>query len=87
MAKKLLCTRCLTVGKPKFEMPGNPAFELILWFLCILPGLIYSSWRYSRRRPFCRACGADEMIPLSSPRAQQLLAAAGSSTDASAGAR
>jgi len=74
MPETLLCTQCLSRVYPQTVTPGNIFFELILWLLFILPGLLYSIWRLSARRRVCPFCGATAMIPLNSPRAQQLLA-------------
>ena len=74
MAKQLLCTRCLTLGKPKTATRGSLATEIVLWLLMILPGVLYSLWRLTTRRPVCRACGSPDLIPPTSPRARQLLA-------------
>ena len=74
MAKQLLCTRCLTVGKPKMETRGSLGTEIVLWLLMVLPALLYSLWRLTTRRPAYRACGSPDLIPPTSPRARQLLA-------------
>ncbi len=67
------CTTCHTVGKPKTETRGNLLTEIFLWLLFILPGLLYSLWRLTTRRPVCRACGSPSIVPLSSPIARQAL--------------
>lgn len=71
-----ICTQCGTVGKPKTTTPGSFFMELILWLCFLVPGLIYSVWRLSARRPTCRTCGAiRSLVPLQSPRGRELAAA------------
>ena len=76
-----ICVQCGSVGKPKKTARGSFLVEIGLWLLFLLPGLIYSLWRLSTKRPTCRTCGAgDSMVPLYSPRGRQLAAEFG--TDA-----
>lgn len=76
-ARKLgICTQCGTVGTPKTITPGSILVEIFLWLCFIVPGLIYSVWRLSARRPTCRTCGAiRSLVPLHSPRGRELAAA------------
>jgi len=73
MAKKLLCINCGYQGKPKFITKGSILIEIILWICFIIPGVIYSLWRHASRYRACPSCEAGNMIPLNSPRAQELL--------------
>lgn len=73
MAKILLCSNCGTQGKPKLKTKGSIFIEIILWLCLIVPGLIYSIWRHTTRYKACPSCGAPNMIPLDSPRAQEVL--------------
>lgn len=68
----MLCTRCLSEGRPKRVTRGSLWIETILWLTFIVPGLIYSVWRLTTRHDACRACGSDELVPLNSPRARAL---------------
>ena len=71
-----ICTQCGTVGTPKTITPGSILVEIFLWLCFIVPGLIYSVWRLSARRPTCRTCGAiRSLVPLHSPRGRELAAA------------
>jgi uncharacterized membrane protein len=72
-AKPMLCPNCLTQKKPKTKVKGSILIEIILWLCFIIPGLIYSLWRSGSRFKVCPACNETGMIPLGSPRAQQLL--------------
>lgn len=65
-----VCTRCGHVGSTGTETPGNLLIEIILWLFFLIPGLIYSIWRISKRHHVCRSCGTGAgLIPASSPNA------------------
>ena len=53
--------------------PSHGAYEIVLWCLLILPGLIYSLWRVTTRSDVCRACGSSELVPATSPVGKKLL--------------
>lgn len=63
------CVTCGTTGSRTTNTRGNLLIEIILWFFFIVPGVIYSLWRLTTVRKVCRACGSDQIIPPSSPRA------------------
>ncbi|HES59120.1 MAG TPA: hypothetical protein ENO18_01700 [Caldithrix sp.] len=75
MGKKLICSSCGYLGKPKKYTKGSIFLEIILWFLFIVPGLIYSLWRSTSAARFkgCPKCGSTEMIPVDSPRGRKLI--------------
>lgn len=83
----MLCTNCLTEGRPKNYIKGNVVLELLLWTLFLVPGLIYTVWRLSTRYKGCPKCGAADMIPINSPRAQAMLAGQDTAAMASQGAK
>lgn len=66
-----ICTRCGTASASP-EMPGSGWIELLLW-MYILPGLIYSIWRRSKKSESCPACGCKELIPMATPAGQRLV--------------
>ncbi len=68
----MICSTCGQTGGLKTETPGSFLIELVLWLFFLLPGLIYSIWRISARKQVCASCGGAAMIPLNSPRGQQL---------------
>ena len=74
MANVMFCTHCGTQAKPKKKTPGSFLIELFLWCFFIVPGLIYSLWRVSNKKQVCPTCGAEHMVPLSSPVAQRAAA-------------
>lgn len=67
-----VCKQCGTVDEPATETPGSFAIELILWLCFLVPGLIYSFWRLSRKHAVCRACGSREIVPLDTPVGRKL---------------
>lgn len=77
MADQKLCTVCGAVGNTKRHMKGSLLTELFLGCFFLIPGLIYSIWRHTTVAQVCRNCGSPAVIPLSSPFAQQTLAARG----------
>jgi hypothetical protein len=52
---------------------GSIITELFLWFMFLLPGIIYSIWRANTKYYGCPSCTQKTMIPASSPRGQQLI--------------
>lgn len=67
MARNVICAACGTIGKPKTETRGSIFIEIILWLCFLVPGLIYSIWRLTTRRPVCRACSGQQLLPLDTP--------------------
>ena len=73
MANQYFCNSCGTVGKPRVRNRGSSAIEIILWLLLLIPGICYTLWRMGRKDRYCRACGAQSMIPADSPMARRHL--------------
>jgi len=71
-SKKYICSTCGYVGKPKSATSGSFLMELVLWLLLILPGIIYSIWRLTTKHLVCPKCGNATMIPLDTPKGQEL---------------
>lgn len=63
------CKNCGYTGSPQFYTPGGCLIELALWCFFLVPGIIYTLWRWSRTsRSKCPNCGQiNTMIPLNSP--------------------
>ncbi len=74
MPEALLCANCMYQGQPKMIVKGSFLIEVVLWLFLTIPGLIYTIWRSGAREKIYPSCGALNMVPLQSPRAQQLLA-------------
>lgn len=51
------CANCKNKVNGKKKTPGYFLLELFLWFLFIIPGLIYSIWRISNKKLVCEECG------------------------------
>jgi proteolipid membrane potential modulator/LITAF-like zinc ribbon protein len=69
----MICPACGTRTEPTTRTPGSIWIEIVLWLCFIIPGLIYSLWRLTSKEKVCPACGATGMIPVSTPRGQQLV--------------
>jgi len=74
MAKQMVCPNCGTVAVPQKYTKGSFVMEVLLWLLFLVPGLIYSLWRMTTRYKGCPACKAANVIPLGTPRADEILA-------------
>lgn len=74
MTRERLCLTCQTVGIPKTATRGSIWIELVLWLCFLIPGLIYSIWRITGKTRVCRACGSQQLVPLTSPAARKVLA-------------
>jgi hypothetical protein len=68
----LVCSRCRHVGEPVSSTPGSIWIELVLWLCLLIPGLVYSLWRLSRRHPVCARCGSADLLPVDTPRGREL---------------
>lgn len=62
-----ICTTCNYSGIFKKTNKGSFLLEIFLWFLYIIPGLIYSIYRRSNRRRQCPNCLNFTIIPTNSP--------------------
>ena len=68
----MFCKSCGHEGEPVAHTPGSFFIELVLWICFIIPGLVYSFWRLSRRRKVCAGCRSSDIIPSNSPLARSL---------------
>lgn len=69
-----ICPNCYYVGKPKKIAKGEFILELILWLVGLIPGIIYSLWRFFNKREECPTCKAQNLLLLDSPRGMELWA-------------
>ena len=67
-----ICKSCGSLTKGKTETPGNFFIEVILWCCYIVPGLLYSIWRRSKRHKICEWCKSPDLIPPDSPIALEI---------------
>jgi RNase P subunit RPR2 len=72
--KRVICNRCESMTKPEKFTPGHILIEIALWLCFLLPGLLYSLWRFTNKRVVCTICGSHELIPLASPKGKRMLA-------------
>lgn len=70
--KDKVCSLCGHLGKAKKKLDGSVLIEIILWLFMILPGLIYSLWRWSTSHETCRSCGSRTLLPADSPRGRRI---------------
>lgn len=50
--------------------------ELMLWALLLIPGILYTAWRWSTSdKKLCAMCGSESLIPVDSPRAREAMRA------------
>ena len=68
-----LCTSCGYVGETETITKGSTDTEIILWFCFLIPGLIYSIWRFRSRHEICPICDQVTIIPADSPEAQKII--------------
>jgi hypothetical protein len=68
----MICKSCGTAQHGALALPGSGWIEFILWLCCLVPGLIYSIWRRSKRSAACSACGSRELVNTATPIGQAL---------------
>jgi transcription elongation factor Elf1 len=52
------------------KLPGNIYIEILLWLLIIVPGIIYTTWRWTGKRTYiCPKCYNDKVVENSHPDA------------------
>jgi hypothetical protein len=61
------CKSCGHTGKPRIVTGGSIWIELVLWLCFIVPGLVYSLWRLTRRGQRCEKCDSTDLVPTDSP--------------------
>ncbi|CAH1385194.1 hypothetical protein [Candidatus Nitrotoga sp. M5] len=68
-----LCTSCGYTGETKTVSKGSIDTEIILWFCFLIPGVIYSIWRYRSQHEVCSVCDQATIISAHSPEAQKII--------------
>ena len=69
MKNAIYCTDCGIVGITSRKMRGSIFIEIVAWLFFIVPGIIYSLWRYTTVARVCPGCASENIIPKDSPRA------------------
>jgi len=72
--RTMICPSCGSRGPAKIQVRGSIWIEIILWLMLIVPGLIYSIWRLTTKRPVCVQCDQPGIIPIATPRGAELAA-------------
>jgi hypothetical protein len=70
--REVICADCGSRNSVSTETRGSFLIEIVLWLCVLLPGLIYSLWRFSSRHPVCSKCGSVRLIPLDTPAGREL---------------
>ena len=67
------CNSCHN-SSARAVMKGNGWIELILYFVYIIPGILYSIWRRSGQPNICPICNAPALVPISAAKPSPTLA-------------
>jgi hypothetical protein len=62
-----ICRQCGTLNDGETALPGHGWIEAILWLCYLVPGLIYSIWRRSKKQAVCVACGSRDLVQVGTP--------------------
>ncbi|MEQ1741845.1 MAG: HDOD domain-containing protein [Candidatus Nitrotoga sp.] len=68
-----VCTSCAYEGETKTISKGSANTGIILWFFFLIPGLVYSIWRFLSRHEVCPICNQATIIPVGSPKAKNVI--------------
>jgi DNA-directed RNA polymerase subunit RPC12/RpoP len=71
--KGYVCLGCGYDGPMKKRLGGSGFIELMLWLFFIIPGIIYTSWRGSKKIYTCPQCKNEKVVKASHPDAIALL--------------
>lgn len=74
------CTRCHSVAPARMLNPGSLLTEILLFCLFVVPWIIYAIWRRQARKLVCSVCGADAIVPVTSPEGARIAASAQAAT-------
>ena len=64
----MYCQNCGSIVRPKLQVKGTFALEILLWCFFVIPGLAYTLWRLTTKEKRCPRCDAPNVIPLDSPK-------------------
>lgn len=71
--KTHVCPNCRSVIHPARVTPGSTFLEVLLWLCFLLPGILYTAWCSANKKTVCPICGAQNLVPLSTPAGQALV--------------
>jgi len=61
-----ICRACWLVATPKIITKGSTFIEVVLWCLFLIPGILYSVWRYITKEKVCPGCFSLGVSPIDS---------------------
>lgn len=61
-----VCKACWLIATPECTAKGSSLTEIVLWCLCIVPGVFYSVWRRGAREKACPVCSSHAVVPINS---------------------
>jgi hypothetical protein len=68
-----VCRNCEQLVSPNTGRQGSCLIEIVLWLLFLIPGLIYTLWRFSRSNQTCPVCGAvNTMVPANTQAGREI---------------
>lgn len=67
--QSVVCLHCGHEGVAKISSKGSALLEALLWFALILPGLLFSVWRFTTRERVCASCGQPRLVVSGTPAA------------------
>ena len=73
LSRKYICMECGCQRDPIIAKRGFLVIEIFMWFLYILPGVIYSIWRRVRTQEVCPKCQTPSIVLMSSSRAMGMM--------------
>ncbi len=68
-----ICKECWLIGTPRVVSRGSTVIEIFLWGLFLIPGMIYSAWRFMTKEKRCPQCSSLAVIPLNSEIGKRVL--------------
>jgi hypothetical protein len=63
-----VCKQCWAIASPREEAGGSQFVEKLLWFLLIVPGAVYTTWRRMNKVKVCPHCSSREIVLMNSPK-------------------
>lgn len=72
LLKKHVCKDCGTKKAPYIGRKGSLLLEIFLWFMFIIPGIIYTLWRFSNFQKTCPKCGSTSIVAHDTPMGKKI---------------
>lgn len=67
-----ICKACGTLNTEGEGLPGSGWIELVLYVCYIVPGIIYSIWRRTKKNAACVACSSRDLVQIGTPIGKSL---------------